>query len=66
MDDLEAALKALKKEKARDPLGWANELFKEGVAGRNVKLSLLQFFNKMKMENEIPEFVRIADEHNLL
>ena len=61
MDDLEAALKALKKEKARDPLGWANELFKEGVAGRNFKLSLLQFFNKMKMENEIPEFVRIAD-----
>ena len=51
MEDLDAALKALKKDKARDPHGWLNELFKEGVAGRNLKLSLLQFFNKMKLEN---------------
>ena len=61
MDDLDAALKALKKDKARDPNGWSNELFKDGVAGQNLKLSLLDFFNKMKADNQIPDFVRLAD-----
>ena len=61
MEDLDNALKGLKKNKARDPHGWVNELFTEGVAGKNLKLSLLQFFNKMKFENEIPEFVQLAD-----
>ena len=61
MGDLEEALKALKKDKARDPNGWANELFKPGVAGHNLKISLLDFLNKMKTENFIPEFVRMAD-----
>ena len=35
MKDLEAAQKELKKDKSRDPNGWLNELFKEGVAGNN-------------------------------
>ena len=48
LEELEAALKTLKKDKARDPNGWVNELFKEGIAGKNLKLSLLQFLNKMK------------------
>ena len=61
LKDLDAALKALKTDKARDPHGWVNELFKDGVAGHNLKLSLLHMFNKMKETNEIPEFVRLAD-----
>ena len=61
MDDLEKALKTLKKDKARDPNGWCNELFKDGVAGQNLKISLLTYFNRMKAENEISEFVRLAD-----
>ena len=61
MEDLEAALKALKKDKSRDPNGWCNELFKDGVAGQHLKLSLLNFLNKMKSENMIPDFVRLAD-----
>ena len=61
LEELEAALKTLKKDKARDPNGWVNELFKEGIAGKNLKLSLLQFLNKMKTKNEIPDFVRLAD-----
>ena len=61
MDDLEKALKTLKKDKARDPNGWCNELFKDGVAGQNLKISLLAYFNRMKAENEISEFVRLAD-----
>ena len=61
MTKMEKALKALKKDKARDPNGWANELFKDGIAGNNLKISLLDFCNKMKRENYIPEFARLAD-----
>ena len=61
MSNLEAALKSLKKDKARDPNGWTNELFKDGVAGKSLKLSLLDLMNKMKTENLIPDFVQLAD-----
>ena len=61
MEQLEVVLKSLKKDKARDPHGLANELFREGVAGNFLKLSLLKFFNKMKRDNEIPDFIRLAD-----
>ena len=60
MNDLELALKALKDNKSRDPNGWINE-FKDGVPGHNLKLSLLHIFNKIKEENQIPEFIRWAD-----
>ena len=59
--DLEKAMKSLKKNKARDPNGWINDLFKEGVAGTNLKLSMLKLFNKIKIENYIPDFMRKAD-----
>ena len=42
---LETALKALKAGKARDPNGWVYELFKDGVIGENLKLSLLHMAN---------------------
>ena len=32
MNDLDVALNALKKDKARDPNGWINDIFKDGVA----------------------------------
>ena len=58
---LEAALNSLKPDKSRDPYGWVNELFKNGVAGHNLKLSLLHMFNTIKKTNEIPDFLRLAD-----
>ena len=58
MEQLENVLKNLKTEKARDPNGLINEIFKEGIAGNDLKISLLDFFNKMKANNFIPEFVR--------
>ena len=61
MKHLEAVLKDLKKDKARDPHGWINEIFKEGVAGNNLKKSLLIYFNKMKEQNQVPDFVKLAD-----
>ena len=39
MKDLEKATKDLKKDKSRDPLGQANELFKDNVAGTDLKLA---------------------------
>ena len=35
MTHLDAFLKDLKRENARDPNGWINDIFKEGVAGKN-------------------------------
>ena len=42
MKNLENAMKSLKKDKARDPNGWINDLFKDGVAGTNLKISMLK------------------------
>ena len=61
LKDLEAALNSLKPNKSRDPHGWVNELFTNGVAGHNLKLSLLNMFNTIKKTNEIPDFIRLAD-----
>ena len=34
INHLDKAIKCLKKDKARDPNGWINDIFKEGVVGR--------------------------------
>ena len=41
--------------------GWLKDIFKDGVAGKNLKISMLNLFNKMKVENHIPDFIRLAD-----
>ena len=33
----------------------------EGIAGKNLRKSMLMYFNKMKEENQTPEFMKIAD-----
>ena len=58
---LEAAIKYLKKDKARDPNGLINELFKDEVAGKDLKISILSLLNKIREENFIPDFVQLAD-----
>ena len=37
MDDLDLALTNLKNNKSRDPEGYANEIFKHGVIGQDLK-----------------------------
>ena len=61
MLQLDKILKDLKKDKARDPNGWINDIFKEGVAGKDLKIAMLGFFNKMKSENFVPDLMRKAD-----
>ena len=46
MNHLEAAIKELKKDKARDPNGWLNDLFMKGIAGTNLKISILNCSTK--------------------
>ena len=53
MADLEKVLKNLKKDKARDPNGWINDIFKEGVAGKDLKVSMLRFVNKMRIDKYV-------------
>ena len=55
MDDIEQAIKDVDNNKARDALDYANELFKEGVAGLDLKLALLKLMNFMKSKHQYPE-----------
>ena len=55
MDKLDTVLKHLKKNKSRDPLGLANEIFMPGVAGYDLKLAILKLMNKIKEEQVYPE-----------
>ena len=61
MKELEKVLNKLKEGKSRDPNGWVRDLFKNEVAGTQLKISLLMLMNKMKSEKYIPDFIRNAD-----
>ena len=41
MDNLDAVLKYLKRNKSRDPFGYANEIFRPEVAGDDLKRAIL-------------------------
>ena len=48
MEELEDVLKELGKDKSRDAMGYANEIFTLSVAGSDLKLGILKFVNFMK------------------
>ena len=55
MEDLEEVLKALEKDKSRDALGHANEIFRKEVAGSDFKLAILKLMNLIKTQSKYPE-----------
>ena len=55
MNDLEIALKGLKKDKSSDALGYINELFRPEVIGSNLKEGLLKLMNNIKDQQIFPE-----------
>ena len=59
--DLEKATRDLKVNKSRDNDGLINEIFKKGVIGKDLKISLLLMFNKLKKEKLIPIFMNFAN-----
>ena len=46
MDQLETVLEYLKKDKSRDPLGFANEIFHPDVAGDDLKKAIIVLLNR--------------------
>ena len=54
-------MKQLKTNKATDPVGLINELFKPGVAGSDLFNSLLTLCNMVKIECKIPKFVELSN-----
>jgi hypothetical protein len=61
MTDLEDAIKSLKSGKCRDPEGIIREIFKEGIIGENLKLSILIMYNKVKETVKLPKFMRTTN-----
>ena len=58
---LTKVLKSLKRNKARDPLGWTNELFMPENAGTDLIKSLLLLLNGIKSEQKVPKFLQMPD-----
>ena len=56
MDNLNIALKNLKNGTSRDPHDYTNELFKNDVAGADLKLATLKLMNKIKDQQKIPKY----------
>ena len=61
MDNLDSVLKQLKKNKSRDPHGYANEIFRPEVAGDDLKRAILILMNRIKSEQIFPEILEICD-----
>ena len=61
MNELEESIKRLKRNKSRDPHGLVNELFMKGNAGKDLKEAMLCFFNEIKYNMKIPDFINLAD-----
>ena len=58
MSELNTVLKQLKSKKSRDPLGFANELFKPQNAGEDLKVATLKLMNQIKTTQKIPEILK--------
>ena len=56
LTEIEAALKSMKNNKARDDYGFTYELFKYG--GLSLKRSLLRFLNAVKREQVYPTILQ--------
>ena len=61
LEDLNEVIKKLKNNQARDPNGMINEFFKPGVAGSDLKKSLVDLMNLVLSTFFIPEYMENAD-----
>ena len=55
MEQLDTVLFNLKRNKSRDPMGYANEIFHPSVAGADLKKAILGLMNRIKNEQVYPE-----------
>ena len=61
LEQLDVVLKYLKKNKSRDPLDLANELFQPNVAGHDLKVAVLKLVNKIKEDQVYPEALEVCN-----
>ena len=61
LKDFEKVAKSLKHNQSRDPVGMINELFKDGVAGQDLKIGLVKLMNIIKSSFIIPDYMQLAD-----
>ena len=61
LGNLMNVLKALKRNKSRDPHGLINEIFMPGVIGKDLQQSVLALMNRIKDQMKIPEFMEYAN-----
>ena len=60
-EEVVKVLKSLKNNKAKDPLGLVNEIFKPPIAGADLIKSLTIIMNNIKKDNIIPELFRMKN-----
>ena len=61
MLELECVLRKLKNNKSRDPLGFANELFKINNIGSGLKKAILKLMNIIKAQQTVPESLKLCN-----
>ena len=61
MNELDNVLKNLKKNKSRDPMGYANEIFSPSIAGLDFRLAILNLMNRIKAEQKYPEVLEMCN-----
>ena len=61
IENLNKVLKSLKNNKTRDPNGMINEIFKPEVAGKDLKIGLLDLFNNIKENLIVPDFMNLQN-----
>ena len=61
MSELDRVLKSLKTGKSKDPDQYISELFREGIVGKDLKVSVLKMMNRIKTEIVVPECLRRAN-----
>ena len=61
MNDLDIVLQQLKNGKSRDPLGYANELFKPENTGTDLKYAVLRLSNEIKKQQVFPEALSLCN-----
>merc|ERR1719319_1915010 len=59
--ELHKVLEQLKKNKSRDPHGLANEIFKNEVAGSDLKRAILVLMNRIKSEQIFPKVLEYCN-----
>ena len=60
MKELEDTLKSMKLGKSRDPENFVKDIFKEGVIGTDLKMSILMMVNRIKEQTAVPECMETA------